>query len=218
MTALMQCRWVLGLSSLALCCAGPAFAQAPPLPFAFTFDENAHGSVTLPNGTVAPLVSSTTLVDPVVGVPTLFYFLPVIVPRDGFVGLAGSAEQDFGLSDLLHFTSEGVFFFSNPAEPEGPADLADVSLLSFLLAMRQTIAVFVPEVGSEGANGAFYAPGGFFDPGFPIMPTNVSASYTIISDAGPGSTVPAPSSLILLAIGVGLAGLAGVTRKRHRRE
>ena len=120
------------------------------------------------------------------------------------------------LSDMLHFSSGGVFFFSNPAEPGEPADLADASLLTFFRLFNQS-ALLIPEVGSEGANGASYTPGGELYPGFPFF-TGVTLSYTIISDAGPGSTVPEPSSLILLAMGVGLAGLAGATRRRHRRK
>ncbi len=48
MTALMPRHWLLGLTLLALVSAGPAFAQAPPPSFVYTFDENGHGSVTLP--------------------------------------------------------------------------------------------------------------------------------------------------------------------------
>ncbi len=219
MTALMQSRWVLGLSLLALCSAGPAFAQAPPLPFSFTFDENGHGLETLPSGAVVPRTSSI-LSDPVVGlgVSTLFYPLPFPV-REGFVGFSAT-EPDFGLSDVLHFSSTfggGVFFYSNPTAPGEPADLADVSLISYLMVLGAPIfPPFIPEVGSEGANGASYVPGAT-DPGFSLAP-GIAMSYTIISDAGPGSTVPEPSSFVLLAAGVGLSGLARVTRRRHRRK
>jgi len=207
------------LALLALFSSGPAFAQAPPLPFSFTFDENGHGSVTFPNGGPVVPLTSFTMLDPDVHVATLFYVLTFgSLQREGFVGLT-AAEPDFGLSDVLHFSSAfggGVFFYSNPTAPGEPADLADVSLISYLMALSQSIFTLIPEVGSEGTNGAFYVPG-FTDPGF-LMTNGIFATYNIISDAGPRSTVPEPSSLLLLATGVGLASLARVTRRRHRHK
>jgi hypothetical protein len=204
MTALTQPRGILALTLLALLIAGPASAQAPPQPIAFTFDEHGHGSETLPDGTVVPLVSSTVLFDPVVGVQTLSYL--VDPGQEGFVLLSLPGE----VSDVLHFSSflgGSVFFYSDPTEPGTASDLADTVGFARAFAFAGGGAIIQEEVGSEGANGALYVPGatdpGFF-PGF-------SVSYNIISD---GVAVPEPSALVLLATGVGLAGIAWRRQRR----
>ncbi len=160
------------------------------------------------DGTVVPLPGFISL-DPVLGVPALSYGPLPTLATNGFVGLLVTPGE--GLSDVLDFFNHFVYFYSAPLPPETVADLADTP--GFFNASG-LVSKTIPEVGAEGANGALYVPG-VFDPGFASV--EFPASYNIISDNAAGRTVPAPSSLTLLATGAGLAGLVRVTWRRHRR-
>jgi PEP-CTERM motif-containing protein len=223
MITLLQVRCVLGLTFLALVSAGSAFALAPVPSIAITFDENGHGSFTFNGAPAGPLVG-VPVPDPVIGPsPALFYPLPFPLVQPGFVGLNEPGTPGFPStlpSDVLHFPSpafgapeSGVFFYSD-AEPGDAIDRADATPLVFAAAaghLPEPGSELIPELGPEGANGATYVPlpagsgtppRTTDDPGF--LP-GASVSYNIISDA---AAVPEPSSLILLATGVGLAGLS----------
>jgi len=145
-----------------------------------SFDENGHGM-----GPAGPLPFGVNT-SPPLAFQTLFYVLPFqVAPGDV---LLFENPQHTLVSDMIRFSGNQVFFFSDKEPGETNPDLADVDLIP------NPILGFVSldeTPFTEGNNGAVYTPvaGGPGDPGFPVQ-------YNIISDA-----VPEPTSLALAVMG-----------------
>ena len=168
-----------------------------------SFDENGHGM-----GPAGPLPFGVNT-SPPLAFQTLFYVLPFqVAPGDL---LLFENPQHTLVSDMIRFSGNQVFFFSDKEPGETNPDLADVDLIP-----NPTVGfVSLDETPfTEGNNGAVYTPvaGGPGDPGFPVQ-------YTIISDA-----VPEPRTFALAALGGVLlflalgrkAGRTGGESKRNR--
>jgi hypothetical protein len=169
----------------------PAVAQST-----ITFDENGNssgsfGSLTSGFGT-DPLATGS----PSFPTATLFYVLPFPVTT-GDVQLT---EQPTGVSDVIRFEGNRVYFYSDNLD--GSDALADVGL---------PIGIGTPlvlgEVGSEGNDGVAYTPApGSGLPGDPGA-SSPTVTYSIQSDV-----VPEPSSWV--AAGLGGALLYAARRRR----
>ena len=93
------------------------------------------------------------------------------------------------VSDYFDVTALGLVTFTS--------DPLDIGLPSRL------IATTVPEVGSEGSNGATIVVAG--------------VTYNLISDSpGGGGTVPEPSSMLLMLTGAALLGVSRYYKNRKR--
>src|SRR5262245_1530394 len=156
----------------------------------FSIDENGHGF-----GPAGPLPFGVNT-NPPLAFQTLFYVLPFqVAPGDV---LLFENPQHTLVSDMIRFSGNQVFFFSDKEPGDPNPDLADVDLIP-----NPTLNwVSLDEILLAGGdNGAVYtpAPGGPGDPGFPVQ-------YTFISDA-----VPEPGSLALAGLGAVLlcSGLCG---------
>jgi hypothetical protein len=200
-------RVVLGLAVLSLFGTGLNFCHAGLAgsgdPFVLYFDENGNGSVGLSTdggitfGPLSPLTGAL-LPDPTQGgKPALTYILPELVNYgDVRVWEPGSTSQI--LSDLMRFTdaagnldpalgqkADRMIYYSDviPGESDDNA-LADTGFPATLV---PNDSGGIQEVGSEGANGFDWFPGG-----------NV---YHGISD------VPEPATIIIWSLlgGLGIA-------------
>ena len=177
--------------------ATPVFGAAV---FLFTFDENGNGFL---NGQTVPW---TMAADPISGITTLTYNLPIVTAAGDVVleeqgGLPGTAPT---ISDIVRFDGQGnVYFFSDMDGP--PFDLADVRVLPNPI----NPLVVIPEVGPEGNNGALWTPGAG-QPGFDVAGIPITYTYNIISD------VPEPGSMLLAGLSGGLMLLMKLRRQAKR--
>lgn len=136
--------------------------------------------------------------DPFSGITTQVYFLP-------FLGVRGDillGNSDGSLSDLFRFDgNSNLFVFSDKDLTEPNPSPADVGFPASFLAN----ALFFPETGPViGLNGLFGYNPGVNDPGY----VTTGVTYNFISDPTPA---PEPSSLALLAIGLGICSF-GIRR------
>jgi hypothetical protein len=136
-----------------------------------------------------------------VNVSALTYYLPFSVVTSGDVVLTEPGTTST-ISDIIRFQgnmlkfySEGINGIDEPADISFPLDLIEL----------QSNRIFIPEIGPEGNNGAFYYPlqG---EPGYIYM-QGMSIGYNFISD----TPVPLPPTILLLI--PGLVGIAGLRRR-----
>jgi len=201
-----------------------------------TIDEQGNGVEEFPAVTIGgqDFPAETVVLKSGVGATprapqTLFYECGPCFTANG-LGSVVLNEPGTGVSDVLFFddvgTGGGVLFYSDPAAEQGEASsLADsqdsqtfAAALTMVLGNSSGHIVTIDEVGTEGANSAVYTPGPS-DPGFFVSESGIclkvvcNPQYVIISDGS--RAVPAPPSLMLLALG---AGLVGAAWRRHRRK
>ena len=184
----------------------------------FTFDENGHGTVTHPDGSVVPLISLGNQPDPFDpgnGLRPLAYELAGTGTGAGQGAVQGDVNVLEGdptqgrISDLLRWVNNSpqgplLLVYSDTDEPGSP-DLADVGLPNF----RQNNQITLPETGPEsGPNGLYGYPPGTSMPGFLLGAGTVATVYNFTSDAA----VPEPASVSALFI---LGG--ALLLRRHRR-
>ena len=139
-----------------------------------------------------PLTWQTNVAEPLSGMTTLSYNLPFPAGPGDVVLMEPASGR---ISDVIRFDGAGHLFFFSDAIPGDPADsLADVGLPGQIAGNPTLI---FNEVGPEaGPNGLWGYTPGVNDPGV----NTAGAIYDFISD------VPEPSSLSLLASGLGIWG------------
>jgi len=185
-------------------------AQVAPPSRTITIDENGHGTVT--GGESPASLSSSMQADPGPGglSSVLTYTLPTgltVVPGDVHL-----TDADFGtfldvirfnqavgavaLPGTIAFYSDNVDGFDALADTSGPPSSAYENLVS------------IPEVGPEGANGAFYTP----TPNQPGYVSGFAVTYHFISD----SAVPEPASWAMMLMGFAGIGLTLQHRRKTR--
>jgi len=179
-------------------------------PFTLTFDESGNGFVDLRNGTALQPLRGTLLPDVSGGssVPVLTFILPSPVVT-GDVRIWETTLGSGPIGDVLRFTNAAgslgggldgtrMIVYSEVPETGEIPSLADTGIPVNLVPRD---AGGVLEIGPEGNNGVAYFPGSTAD--------NI---YVFRSDG----TIPEPSSLILLTLGV-LGTAACGWRRRHQR-
>ncbi len=168
-------------------CAGVIFAASAFAAPIITVDENGNG--------FSDATRLTFRLGPDIGPgglsSVLIYNLGVPTTVVGDVGLT-AAE---GVFDFVRFNGNGTLIFYSDNVPVADS-IGDTPSPPLRLYANLR---FVPEIGPEGNNGAFYTPGPN-DPGF--IP-GASVTYHFVSDG----VVPEPSSIFLLLSGAGLLGL-----------
>ncbi len=197
-------RNLIGLVAAMLALGTTAWGQGT---ITLTVDEAGNGKL-VNSATGTFTLPSSMAADPGPGglASALTYNLlgpPGLVIGDVVMFEPGSGE----ISDLLRFNQNGTLvFYSDNSEPDG--DLADTGFPT----ARYTNLVRIPEVGSEGNNGAIYTPTSS-QPGF-VSGVAFPVSYHFISDA---EAVPEPGTLALLS-SLGLSALLIVRSRRARQQ
>jgi hypothetical protein len=178
---------LLVIAGLAVVTATTGFAQSGVI----TVDENGNGTY-VSGGTTTTLLFGNSVFESNSGLTTLAYFLPFSAQAGDVILREGGVD-----SDIYRFDgSNRLFVFSDVNTADGPDSPADVGLPAPFGS-----TVFFNEVGPEvGPNGYFG-----YNPVGPVIPGNNGgiATYNFISDVAP---VPEPSTLALLACGLGIAG------------
>jgi hypothetical protein len=154
--------------------------------FTLMFDENGKATVITATGTSSESGVMSTSPD---GFTALSYALPNVVKT----GYAGIADPQGGISDLLVFGTQTMWYYSAP----GP-DLADLSSTNWAIALADYPNAFIG--ATEAADGTFS-----------YSPSPLSQN---IYDGTSSSTVPEPSTILLLV--VGLSALAAFKTKSRR--
>lgn len=182
-----------------------AFAQSIPFSISITVDEQGHGLSTNTNGS-SSVLTGTLQRDPGPGglanVLTYGLLNPPGLTSGDVLLTEGSIFLDvirFNASNgTLVFYSDNIDGFDSLGDTFGPP------------AAFYSNRISIPEIGPEGDNFALYTPTAG-QPGF-VAGAGGPVNYRFISD----SFVPEPSSFVLF--GTGLAGVAGVLRRRFSRN
>jgi len=173
-----------------------------------TIDENGHGQLTNSAG-VNETLPFVLLTDPGPGGLTGAETYGLLNPPGLIAGDLLIDEGPGVLSDVIRFNPTETCFVGNPGclvfysdKSDGSDSLADIGFPTALYANALT----VNEVGPEGNNGFTYTPTAG-QPGF-VAGAGGPVTYVIRSD----SSVPEPSSVLLL--GIGLGAVIFIYRKR----